>query len=41
LELFNPATTKRIVTTWIATPTVAGAIAYVAFAVAESASLLG
>ena len=27
LELFNPATTKRIVTTWIATPTVAGAIA--------------
>lgn len=28
LELFDPATTRRIVTTWIATPTLAGVIAF-------------
>ncbi|MFC6729722.1 anion permease [Natronoarchaeum mannanilyticum] len=35
LDLFDPTTTKRIVTTWIATPTVAGAVAFVAFEVAQ------
>jgi PiT family inorganic phosphate transporter len=31
LDLFDPSVTKRIVTTWIATPTVAGVVAFVAF----------
>lgn len=35
LNLFDPSTAKRIVTTWIATPTIAGLIAYGAFEVAE------
>nr|WP_176705345.1 hypothetical protein [Halobacterium sp. GN101] len=35
LDLFNPSATKRIVTTWIATPTVAGVIAFVTFEAAE------
>ena len=35
LELFDPATVKRVVTTWIATPTVAGAIAFTTFEAAE------
>jgi PiT family inorganic phosphate transporter len=38
LDLFDPETTRRIVTTWIATPTVAGFIAYAVF---ESAEYLG
>ena len=40
LDLFDPATTKRIVATWIATPTVAGVIAFVAFDVAQRLRLI-
>ena len=40
LDLFDPSTTKRIVTTWIATPTVAGVIAFAAFEAAERLHLL-
>ncbi|WP_134668897.1 inorganic phosphate transporter [Halorussus marinus] len=40
LDLFDPATTKRIVTTWIATPTAAGLIAFVTFELAEQFRLL-
>lgn len=40
LDLFDPSTTKRIVTTWIATPTVAGVIAFVTFEAAERFHLL-
>lgn len=41
LDLFDPGTTKRIVTTWIATPTVAGLIAFVTFEAAQQFQLLG
>ncbi|WP_435184090.1 anion permease [Halobellus sp. EA9] len=40
LDLFDPGVTKRIVTTWIATPTVAGVIAFAAFEAAERLHLL-
>lgn len=39
-DLFNPTTTKRIVTTWIATPTLAGLIAYGTFEAVEQVQLL-
>jgi PiT family inorganic phosphate transporter len=35
LDLYDPGTTKRVVATWVATPTVAGVVAYVAFTVPE------
>lgn len=34
-NLFDPSTTKRIVTTWIATPTIAGLIAFLTFEAAQ------
>ncbi|MFD1598454.1 inorganic phosphate transporter [Halobellus rarus] len=40
LNLFDPTTTKRIVATWIATPTLAGVIAFVAFDVAQRLHLI-
>ena len=40
LDLFNPETTKRIVSTWIATPTVAGLVAFGAFEAAQRLQLL-
>lgn len=40
LDLFDPSTTKRIVTTWIATPTLAGLIALLTFELAERLHLL-
>jgi PiT family inorganic phosphate transporter len=40
LDLFDPSTTKRIVATWIATPTLAGVIAFVAFDVARRFQLI-
>ncbi|MFA1609746.1 inorganic phosphate transporter [Halobellus rubicundus] len=40
LKLFDPRVTKRIVSTWIATPTVAGAVAFAAFEAAERLHLL-
>lgn len=40
LNLFDPGTVKRIVTTWIASPTVAGVIAYVTFTAAERFQVL-
>ena len=35
LDLYDPRTVKRVVATWIATPTVAGVIAFVTFEAAE------
>ncbi len=35
LELYDPSTVKRVVATWLATPTVAGAVAFVAFTLAD------
>uniref|UniRef100_A0A7D6GWM3 Inorganic phosphate transporter n=2 Tax=Natrinema zhouii TaxID=1710539 RepID=A0A7D6GWM3_9EURY len=35
LELFDPTTVKRVVATWIATPTVAGVTAFLVFGVAR------
>lgn len=35
LNLFDPTTTKRIVATWIATPTIAGLIAFLSFEAAQ------
>lgn len=35
LNLFDPSTAKRIVTTWIATPMIAGIIAFLTFEVAQ------
>lgn len=40
LDLFDPTTTKRIVTTWIATPTIAGVIAFVTFEAAQAFQIL-
>ena len=40
IDLFDPSTTRRIVTTWVATPTVAGVIAFVTFETAERLHLL-
>ena len=40
LDLFDPSVTKRIVTTWIASPTVAGIIAFAAFEAAQRLNLL-
>ncbi|SDX75415.1 inorganic phosphate transporter [Halobellus clavatus] len=40
LDLFDPSVTKRIVTTWIASPTVAGVIAFAAFEAAQRLNLL-
>lgn len=40
LDLFDPSTARRIVSTWIATPTVAGAIAFTTFELAERFGLL-
>ena len=40
LELFDPATVKRVVTTWIATPTVAGTVAFVSFEISERLHLV-
>jgi PiT family inorganic phosphate transporter len=40
LDLFHPDTTKRIVLTWIATPTVAGLVAFGAFEAAQRLQLL-
>lgn len=41
LDLYDPTTAKRIVGTWVATPTVAGAIAFVVFEAAQRFALLG
>lgn len=41
LDLFDPSTARRIVTTWIATPTVAGLIAFGTFEAAQRLGLLG
>ncbi len=40
-ELFDPATTRHVVTTWVITPTVAGALALSVFWVAKVAGVLG
>jgi PiT family inorganic phosphate transporter len=40
LDLFNPRTTKRVVLTWIVTPTVAGLVAFSTFEAAQRAGLL-
>ena len=40
LDLFNPGTTKRIVLTWIVTPTVAGLVAFSTFEAAQRVGLL-
>ncbi|MFB6250659.1 MAG: anion permease [Halobellus sp.] len=40
LDLFDPSVTKRIITTWIASPTVAGVVAFAAFEVAQRLDLL-
>ncbi|GAB3668560.1 hypothetical protein GCM10028856_13980 [Halopiger thermotolerans] len=40
LNLYDPSTVKRIVATWIATPTVAGVIAFIAFTLAEQFELV-
>lgn len=40
LNLFNPTTTKRVVIAWIASPTVAGIIAFVVFALADRLQLI-
>ena len=40
LDLFDPGTTKRIVLTWVATPTVAGVVAYGTFEAAQRLQLL-
>lgn len=39
LDLFDPSTVKRVVATWIATPTVAGVTAFVVFGLAERLQL--
>lgn len=40
LDLFDPGTTKRVVVAWIASPTVAGCIAFVVFVLADSFGLV-
>ncbi|MFB6308767.1 MAG: anion permease [Haloarculaceae archaeon] len=40
LDLFDPRTTKRVVAAWIASPTVAGVVAFVVFTVADRLHLL-
>ncbi|MFB6167614.1 MAG: anion permease [Haloferacaceae archaeon] len=40
LDLYDPSTVKRVVATWVATPTVAGVVAFAAFAVAEQFGLI-
>ncbi|MDY6819671.1 MAG: anion permease [Halobacteriales archaeon] len=40
LELFDPRTTKRVVAAWIASPTVAGLIAFLAFSIASQFGLI-
>ncbi|MFB6293072.1 MAG: anion permease [Halonotius sp.] len=41
LELYDPDTTKRVVAAWIASPTVAGVVAFAGFLLAERLALLG
>jgi PiT family inorganic phosphate transporter len=40
LDLYDPSTTKRVVATWVASPTVAGLIAFGAFFLAERFHLI-
>ncbi len=40
LDLFDPSTVRRVVATWVATPTLAGVIAFVTFEVAAQYHLL-
>ncbi|MFB6147016.1 MAG: anion permease [Halobacteriaceae archaeon] len=41
LDLYDPNTVKRVVVTWIASPTIAGVVAFVVFAVADRLDLVG
>ncbi|MFB6270413.1 MAG: anion permease [Halobacterium sp.] len=40
LDLYDPSTTKRVIAAWVASPTVAGVVAFAAFAAAEWAGVL-
>lgn len=40
LNLFDPKTTKRLVVAWVASPTVAGIIAFIVFALADRLQLI-
>ncbi|WP_276272671.1 inorganic phosphate transporter [Haloarcula litorea] len=41
LELYDPSTTKRVVATWVMTPTVAGVVAFLAFEAGQRVGVMG